>query len=490
MKKITFLILLFITSLTYGQTVLSEDFEGGLTLPTVSGWTTEDLVAPPNGEIWTIDDTGELGGFISPNSFIYDFGEASGNYATFNSDGYGDNLLAEESTLTSPVFSCATLTDVTLSFNHIFGAGFAGAGFVEVFDGTSWVLVDTYGPANDFGLKSFNVTTELAGIANAQVRFRWTGDFSLAWAVDNISVFQCTVSAPNAPITPNPADTATGVVLNLDTDFDDDGIIDTDYEFTWEPDLTGEPTDSYVFNFGTDATVSGVNAATGSNDGFTIFNLDYGITYFWRVDAVNCAGTTIGTLWSFTTEDCLDAAPGPVTTPNIADGASAVPIQGPNGSIELSWTDGPGGTPVSYVLNIGESDPPVDAVLVNVSNPAGISGFAVNTEYFWRVDAVTCAGTTQGPVWSFTTDTTLGTEDLVIETFKVSPNPTSGVLNIKTTLEIDNVVVTNLLGQQVAKFNRNSISNNSVNLSELSQGLYMVTVTAGDKTETFKVNKK
>ncbi len=34
------------------------------------------------------------------------------------------------------------------------------------------------------------------------------------------------------------------------------------------------------------------------------------------------------------------------------------------------------------------------------------------------------------------------------------------------------------------------ISNNSINLSELSQGLYIIKISAGDRTQAFKITKE
>jgi hypothetical protein len=375
MKKITLLFtLMFTTCLMFGQVVLTEDFEAGLSLP--AGWTNNDIAA--NAEIWEFQTGGEAGGFTPPNTFIYDPAGCVGNYATFDSDGYGDLGTAEEAALESPVFDCSALTQVALDFNMLFAGNFGGSGFIETStDGSTWTTVVTYtGDGNVFAPQTVDLSTELAGQATSQIRFRWTGNWSLSWTIDNIVVSQCTDTASPAVVSaPVPSDTATNVTIN-------------------------------------------------------------------------------------------------------ADG---------NG-LDFSWTEG--GPTTSFTLNFDIVSPPVANSFENFGNGNTITGLAENTEYFWSIDAVNCFGTTAGPVWSFTTGLALSVEENQLEIFSAYPNPTSNVLNIKTTKEIDNFTVFNLLGQNVATYSKNDISNDSIDLSELSKGLYLVKISAEGTTQTIRVAKE
>jgi hypothetical protein len=373
MKKITLLMaLVFSSGLMFAQVVLDEDFEAGLVLPT--GWTNNDIAG--GGEVWTFETGGEAIGFTDPNTIYYVNGEMDGNYAVFDSDGYGGTI-AENAALESPVFNCTGLTSVTLTFNHFFTTGFGGQAFVEVTsDGTTWTQVAAYGPSNAFGLESIDVSTELSNAATAQVRFRWVGDFSWGWAFDNVTVFECTEAA----------------------------------------------------------------------------------------------------------------SPSAVTAPGIADGATNVTINSDGNALSFSWTEG--GPATSFTLNLDTVSPPVLNAFTSFANGGTITGLAENTEYFWSVDAVNCAGVTPGPIWSFTTGAALSVEENELRKFSVYPNPTSDILNIKSINEIDNISVFNLLGQEVAKFETNEIIDSSINISDLESGLYLVKISAGDKTETLRVTKK
>ena len=234
MKKITLLTaLVFSSCLMFGQ-VLSEDFEGGLTLP--AGWTNNEIGAM--GGTWTFATGGEAVGYTSPNTIYYDDALLVGNYALFDSDGLGNDGAAEDAALESPAFDVSGASNVILTFNHFFTAGYGGQGFVEVFDGTTWVQVASYTGASQtdssFGLESIDVSTELAGVANAQVRFRWTGDYSWGWAVDNIEV--------SAPSCIDPSNFVLGP----------NGITSTSFDIAW----------------------------TDPNGGATVFDLEYGLENF------------------------------------------------------------------------------------------------------------------------------------------------------------------------------------------------------------------
>lgn len=225
--------LVFCSSLMFGQ-VLSEDFEGGLSLP--AGWTNNEIAAM--GGTWGFASGGEAIGYNSPNTIYYDDGLLFGNYAVFDSDGIGNDGNAEEAALESPAFDVSGATNVILSFNHFFTAGYGGQGFVEVFDGTTWVQVASYSgadqAASSFGLEEINVSTEIAGVANAQVRFRWVGDWSWGWAVDNVEV--------SAPTCIDPTGFAIGP----------NGVTTTSFDIQW----------------------------TDPNGGGTVFDIEYGETGF------------------------------------------------------------------------------------------------------------------------------------------------------------------------------------------------------------------
>lgn len=475
--------LIFTSSLMFGQIVLTEDFEAGLTLPT--GWTNNDIAG--GGEIWTFETGGEAIGYNDPNTIYYVNGEMDGNYAVFDSDGYGGTT-AENSALESPIFDCSGLTSVTLSFNHFFTAGFGGQGFVEVSsDGIGWSQVASYTGADQgassFGFESIDVSADLAGQANAQIRFRWLGDFAWGWAFDNVSVFQCTVAAPNMVTSAiMPANMATDIAIEYG-DPRNLGPIE------WAPPAGGDAPDSYNISLGANPAGDDIGVITGFSIGNSInFDWQPNTTYYWFIEAVNCAGISTSPVFSFTTQACTDtAAPALATTPVPADAEMNVTINANGNALAFSWNADPD---VNYTLNLDTANPPVLNSFNNFESGGEITGLAENTTYFWSVDPINCFGEATGTVWSFTTGSALSITENELETFRVYPNPTSDVLNIKSSKAIDNINVFNLLGQSVAKFSKNDIIDSSIDLSNLSKGLYLVKITSGDTTQTLRVTKE
>jgi len=118
---------------------------------------------------------------------------------------------------------------------------------------------------------------------------------------------------------------------------------------------------------------------------------------------------------------------------------------------------------------------------------------------------ITLTGRTPGEVvyirvWEYSNDDTepfaigaynssLATPSFDNAGFRVYPNPTSDVLNLSYTNNIDTVEVFNLLGQQIIAKAVNQ-ADYTLNLSELPAGTYLVKVTANGVAKTVKVLKK
>ena len=297
MKKITFLFLFLTASFAFGQVLIDENFDAGLSTP--AGWSNIELA---NGGVWSFDNTGEAPGFGAGNVVLYDQG-FSGSYPIFDSDALGDDGEAEDTYLESPTFDASALTDVQLTFNHVIRAEFGGNGFVEVFDGTAWVQVALFNSTNntsgandlDFGFKSYNVSAQLAGVTNAKVRFRWVGDWSYFWAFDNVKVFSCTeTTAPTAATATTPANGATNVAIDVT------GTTPLITPFNWTP---GPSATVFNLSLGTDPAGTNIGTIDGATNGNGItYNWAYDTTYYWSIESFNCFGSTASAVWSFTTE--------------------------------------------------------------------------------------------------------------------------------------------------------------------------------------------
>jgi hypothetical protein len=85
--------------------------------------------------------------------------------------------------------------------------------------------------------------------------------------------------------------------------------------------------------------------------------------------------------------------------------------------------------------------------------------------------------------------TNLGVADNTIAGFSYYPNPTNGILNLKSLDNIEQVSLYNLLGQLVID-NRVNATTSQVDISGLSAGTYLMKVTVNGETGTYKVLKQ
>jgi len=421
---------------------------------------------------------------------------------SFNS--YGQNTCATATTVTAGTTTVPALSggEIPLPECAANAGGVRSAGvwysFTATVDGTANVTTDL--PANAGGdtrvhiysgtcatLTCIGGNDDVDGtnflsdasfpVSNGTTYFiAWDDRWSAAGFDFDLTETTCTATAaPGAATAPTPADTATGVTI----------IGGAGVAFSWVEDATGDVAESFTISIGLNAAGDDIGSLAGLNSGGTInFGAANNTVYFWKIDAVNCFGSTTSAIWSFTTTACTETAvPACVTVFTPVDNEPTAQL-GAGGSLTFTWDDVP--TATSYELFINGVSQGVRASGIT------FTGFTVSTAFTWSVVPSNCFGAAIGcPTWNFTTSATLSIEDNEIaQPFKVYPNPTSGILNIKTSLDIDNIAVFNLLGQRVANFNQNSISNNSINLSELSQGLYIIKISAGDKAQTFKITKE
>ena len=123
---------------------------------------------------------------------------------------------------------------------------------------------------------------------------------------------------------------------------------------------------------------------------------------------------------------------------------------------------------------------------------AGVNPLAVGTELtdgttYYATQTID--GCESDAVLAVTVGVVLGRDDFNINNFSYYPNPVSDVLNISYNTEITSVTVFNLLGQQMMAKTPNT-NEVKLDMSVLSDGTYLVSVTAGNTVKTIKVIKK
>ncbi|HUT28863.1 MAG TPA: LamG domain-containing protein [Sedimentisphaerales bacterium] len=177
----------------------------------------------------------------------------------------------------------------------------------------------------------------------------------------------------------------------------------------WTPGVYADEHDVY---FGTDFDEvkdadknSGVYRTTQDVNCWPTGLLDWGQTYYWRIDEVNGVDTWRGETWQFITNDRTSYDPVP------ADEETKVPLEQ-----VLEWH--PGCLASSHDVYIGTdfndvndattaSHPNVDYNNVGVSSydpPGDLEYFTV---YYWRVDDVNGGNRWKGEVWSFRSESAI-----------------------------------------------------------------------------------
>lgn len=168
-------------------TLLSEDFSdaNGATPPT--GWSQVLLAGNPETDQWRFDNPGDRT-FIGTDPLI-------DPVAVYDSDALSDDDTEESVALVSPVFSTAGTEGVFLTYDQWY-YGFTDPEYdsqiyieTSTDGGTTWNTAYLEDGAGFFiGSPPVDLTDSLADSESAQLRFRFDGDWSYAWAIDNIEV--------------------------------------------------------------------------------------------------------------------------------------------------------------------------------------------------------------------------------------------------------------------------------------------------------------
>lgn len=241
-------------------------------------------------------------------------------------------------------------------------------------------------------------------------------------------------------------------------------------------------------------TIIDISSLAGNSDVKIRFRYTGAWEYWWAVDDI-----TILQPEGSAPDVCTNMAP--------ADQATGVEIMLSTTNTKLinfSWdAASTGDEATSYNISIGATSEleigTVSAFDGTVEGGGNISygdavgnGWQPNTIYYWKVTSVNVAGSTDSPVYSFTTGAAdpLGVEGFTIEALSVSPNPVKDVITINSPVGFDSVEVFNQLGQLVLKSNAELLNNNRLDLSALNPGMYMLQIKAENKSKTVKIIKE
>jgi DNA-binding transcriptional regulator YdaS (Cro superfamily) len=152
--------------------------------------------------------------------------------------------------------------------------------------------------------------------------------------------------------------------------------------------------------------------------------------------------------------------------------------------------DGPGEViPVGAIKNSTGIDEVAATVKVTVPNDALIGKATLRIVKTLNMNALPCNTSLYGQTEYYTLnvkkDTTAGLNDAVKTDVVVYPNPVTNILTITTSQPVTNIEVFNGLGQLALKG-----LGNTIDVSSLSNGIYMLKVTANGHAKSFKIVKQ
>lgn len=115
------------------------------------------------------------------------------SFAFLDDDAAGFSAPAVDASLTSPSVNTLGYDSVTVSFDHYYRHLTGQTGYVEGYNGTTWVVIDSFTATQGSWTAPVSASYDVTAMANAdfQVRFRFNdgaGVYGWYWAVDNFEI--------------------------------------------------------------------------------------------------------------------------------------------------------------------------------------------------------------------------------------------------------------------------------------------------------------
>lgn len=313
---------------------------------------------------------------------------------------------------------------------------------------------------------------------------------------DNVVNDTAPTTAPNCASLATPANDATGVDS-------------TNTTLTWTAPTTGGPVSYYELYMDTTTNpTTKIGNYVNPTATFSTTNsnaLLSGTKYYWRIVAVNSAGSSTGcsSIYNFTTATI--ASNGCTTSPNGNYGA-LVPSTC-NGTTAATRTNAYAGEystvtvvagntykfetllkPTYYITLATNATTPV--VLTHGTNPVTYTPTTSGTIRFYSHTDGTCTGLTTSAT-SHTRSVicmgTLAVSDVNKSDISVYPNPFVDILKISDIKNVKSVSINDVSGREV----KTLVPSAELNLSNLKAGLYIVNLKMEDgSVKSFKAIKK
>ncbi|WP_418509689.1 FG-GAP-like repeat-containing protein [Corallibacter sp.] len=418
--------------------------------------------------------------------------KSKATWADFNNDGYLDILLAGDTTVTSgggissiylnnhdgsfTELTTANLTGVD-SFSAIACADYNNDGYIDIMiSGFNASTRTTKIFTNNAG-SSF---TELVNPVNGTQPFPQTTHVSLAWGDynndGNIDILLSGAATGLGLIseiyTNNGDSTFSKLDINLNGvfqssfawgDYDNDGDLDliaTGKDTTSGPSDQGQFTAIYKNNTITSNTIEANTIPSAPTNVSSVINSNQTITITWNTASDNETPSS-GLSYNILIKENPIGSPEHVISPMAQENNGWRKIaQYGNTMLNNSFT---WNIPDNY---LGE-----------------------NTQFTVKVQAIdnAFAGSPFSDAHTINLNT-LNTNNHYFNELSIYPNPVKDVLNIKTSSQEYSYHLFNIQGQEVLKANNQT--SKTIDVSKLPSGIYILKLTDGDKSQSFKVIKQ
>jgi len=315
------------------------------------------------------------------------------------------------------------------------------------------------------------------------------------------------------------------------------GVTNVPYsiDLAWTDDFNAQSYDVEVAEDAGFNTI--VHAENIDSPNYSALNLDNNMTYYWRIKPVNmCASGSFSTARSFTTTDaCIsyDYTGGAISIPDTGTPITTTFTVSENFTVE----------DVNVYLDISHAD--VGALLISLKSPSGSSAYVSTPDS--NCDAqnilanfdeaglpITCdesapigyygnllasesltdefSGESSAGVWTLTIldleagisgtfnnwtlnvcdEDVVGTDEFEFDTLNIWPNPTNGEVTISLESNNDDIAIAlfDISGRLITeKMYTNTRANfkESIDFGNLTNGIYIITITNGVKFSTKKL---
>ena len=249
------------------------------------------------------------------------------------------------------------------------------------------------------GTTSQAVTATLSGLTSGTTYyFRVAASNSAGTSKGSIVSFSTTPAAvaPTATTSPATSKTINGAAVNGSVN--PNGLSTTAW-FEWGTSPT-------LATFSSTSNQSLGSGTTSQAVTATLSGLTSGTTYYFRVAASNSAGTSKGSIVSFSTTPAA-VAPTATTSPATSKTINGAAVNGsvnPNGLSTTAWFEW--GTSPTLATFSSTSNQSLGSGTTSQAVTATLSGLTSGTTYYFRVAASNSAGTSKGSIVSFSTTPT------------------------------------------------------------------------------------